>query len=268
MSEPDMDLGLKAFAISLARMIAKEPAILQILDEKDNRGHKRDWIELQESLSDPDALARFAINLEKEADKTEWSMLDIAAAKWAEYGWVIGDSLFKLDLWKHIPQTQAEADKICLHYIKRKELIQVWQDTTPVLPNHWNTFREARICFENKCYIACASLLISLIDGTLISSKANNQQENRKTGSVAQKRISDEILKDDTYRLPGLFHWELINLDTYIRLVFERANNFTNEPPRINRNFLHHGMNKRRVLRKDCIKLFLAYKRVLSYCKQ
>lgn len=263
----EIELGLKAFALSMARIIAKDPSVIDALEVATReKGTHLDWTDLKKKLSDPVALARFSENIDLDANNTEWTRLDQAAEKWAKYGWVIGDPLFKLDLWENIPQSQQEADKAALHYISKNDLFEIWQETSPIYANHRHIFTEACSCFENKCYTACASLLISLIDGTLISSKANTTQTNRKTGSVAQKRVSTEILKDDVYRLPSHFHWELINFDTYINNLFEHANNFADEPQRINRNFLHHGMSKRKVLRKDCVKLFIAYKHVLSYC--
>ncbi len=39
---------------------------------------------------------------------------------------------------------------------------------------------------------------------------------------------------------------------------FEDGHDFREEPKVINRNFIDHGMNQRRVRRKDCIQLFLA----------
>lgn len=264
----EITLSLKAFALSMARMIAEDPSIIDIFDATSKKREQHlAWMDLKEQLADPVTLARFSENISWDTNRTEWTELDQLAKKWAQYGWVIGDNQFSFDLWKKAPQSPQEADKIALQCFKGKGLKKIWQETLPNSSIHKQVFREACSCFENRCYTASASLLISLIDGTITSSKANTKRINRKTGSMAQEKVTNEMLKDETYRLPGYFHWELINLDSYIRTLFEHANNFTNEPTNINRNFLHHGMSKRKVLRKDCVKLFLAYKQVLLYCK-
>jgi len=40
-------------------------------------------------------------------------------------------------------------------------------------------------------------------------------------------------------------------------MLFDDAKDFRLEPKHLNRNFVNHGMAKRDVRRKDCIKLFL-----------
>lgn len=79
----------------------------------------------------------------------------------------------------------------------------------------------------------------------------------------ASERVIAEVSKDDMYSLMGLFHLELINYEAFLNTLFERANGFKIEFKRMNRNFMQHGMCKRKVLRKDCIKLFLAYRNIL-----
>ena len=44
-----------------------------------------------------------------------------------------------------------------------------------------------------------------------------------------------------------------INYESYIKTLFARADGFVTEPKNLNRNYLHHGMSKRKVLRRDCI---------------
>ena len=43
-----------------------------------------------------------------------------------------------------------------------------------------------------------------------------------------------------------------------LNTFFADGNDFRHEPDVINRNFIDHGMNRRRVRKKDCIQLFVA----------
>ena len=55
-----------------------------------------------------------------------------------------------------------------------------------------------------------------------------------------------------------------INLISCLYIFYESHQGFQNEPQNvINRNFIMHGMGHRKVLRRDCIQLFLLYYNVL-----
>ena len=76
--------------------------------------------------------------------------------------------------------------------------------------------------------------------------------------------MTEFISADSFYGSPGYLHLELINYKTCTGTLFESANGFRTEPDCLNRNYLHHGMSKRKVLKKDCIKLFIAYHKTLK----
>lgn len=264
----DIDPSLKAFAVSLSRYIAQDPEFLLELE----RIHKVDvdglgWIGLYQDLQDEDVAKRFSKNLNEKAAAHDWSDVESSYRAWGEYGWIADGTIARFGFWDKCPSTQVEADKLVLSKINKKYLEET---IVSIHEKRHNVavFSEACKCFEHKCYTACASLLISLIDGELISSKANWNFENKKTGSNANKRIVTDVSKDDNYGMPGFFHLELLNYESFINTLFERANGFDNEPKRINRNYLHHGMSKRKVLRKDCIKLLLAYRRTLNFANR
>ena len=46
------------------------------------------------------------------------------------------------------------------------------------------------------------------------------------------------------------------------------GDDFVKEPDVINRNFVGHGMNRRKVRRKDCIQLFLALYNVVDMTEE
>ena len=133
--------------------------------------------------------------------------------------------------------------------------------------NNREVYNEAITCFDNRCYTACASLLVSLIDAELIRCKTSLATKNKKTGLKAGERVVKNVARDDMYGLPGLYHLELVNYESYINTLFARADGFVKEPKSLNRNYLHHGMSKRRVLKKDCIKLLLAYHKTICFAK-
>lgn len=77
--------------------------------------------------------------------------------------------------------------------------------------------------------------------------------------------MTKDIFSDTNYSAPGSYHLELLNYSSFMNTLFESARGFRDEPGTLNRNFLHHGMSKRKVLKKDCLKLFVAYHKTLTY---
>lgn len=264
----DIDDSLKALAISLSRYIAEAPEFLfyLALTEKRDADNLSLLQNLFDELQDDEVEARFSKNIYQEANEYDWSAVEKAYSDWGRFGWIADTSLIGLGFWDKCPQTQAEADKLVLKKISKEALADL-RETIQKESNNLRLFNEACVCFDNRCYTACASLLVTLIDGELIRSRANALFNNKKTGSNAGKRIIKEASKDDFYGLSGYFHLELLNFESYIDTLFERADNFKKEPNRINRNYLHHGMSKRKILRKDCIKLFMAYHKTVRFAK-
>lgn len=261
--DPEISESLKAFASSTFRLAVKDPRILLLFEHLDkNEQDTGVWQSLYETLQDPENLEHFSKTTLKITDDHDWSGVEESYRNWGRYGWTVGRGIQRFGFWDKCPDSQFEADKKVLKTINKKVLSQILIECLEKTSNI-PVFDECCKCFDNKCYTACATLLISLIDGELIRSKANISFTNRKTGANASKRIIAEVSKDDMYGLMGLFHLELINYEAFLNTLFERANGFEMEPKRMNRNFIQHGMSKRKILRKDCIKLFLAYRNIL-----
>lgn len=55
------------------------------------------------------------------------------------------------------------------------------------------------------------------------------------------------------------------NLFACLNTVFANGGDFRKQPVVINRNFVAHGMMTRRVIRKDCVQLFLLYYNLLMF---
>ena len=256
--------SLKAIAISFSRALASNPEFYRSLSIFLNNDALSDQLEdLCDALAEPDKCNAFKLRLEDEAQKHNWTSLEQGYDLWGKFGWIIDSSIMSYELWQSCPNSQSLADKLVLSHIS-KSYFTFLQDRTHYHSTKKQIYAEACSCFNNRLYTACASLLISLIDGVLISRQSPNK-ENKKTGSKAANQITSNLLKESTYNLPGIFHLELINYKSFINELFKSGNNFVKEPPFINRNYIHHGMNKRKVLKKDCIKLFIAYYKTLSY---
>lgn len=262
-SDPHISDGLKSFAVSLIRLSIQDPRILLLLDKVDKNVEKTDiWKLLYDDFQNPESQEKLTKVLAKIVDDHDWDNIEKSYDSWGRFGWVVNHHLYPIGFWDDCPKSQIEADKKVLKTINKKVLSEIKLECLEKTRNI-PVFEECCKCFDNRCYCACASLLISLIDGELIRSKANYLLSNRKTGATAGKRIITDVSADDMYGLPGLFHLEILNYEAYISTLFESANGFSVEPERINRNFIHHGMSNRKVLRKDCIKLFLAYHKTL-----
>lgn len=258
---------IRAFAVSLGRFAAKDPSILlEVAKVAKSKDQALAWESLYHDLQDQECLTNFAIRSDELAKSYDWSNIEHAYYMWGLWGWITFD-ISKFKLWDNSPATQLEADRQVLKSFKKQDFLDCI-NYCKTYTHHVKVFDEAMVCFENKFYHACATLLISLIDGELISSHANSVLSNRKTGATAGSRLIKSVSKDETFGEPGLFHLELTNYNAFIDKLFERTDGFHTEPNNINRNFLHHGMSKRKVLRKDCIKLFLGYRKTLEYAQK
>lgn len=254
--------SLRAFTITAFRLIAKNPKLaLYFAQECKNKEEISGWEELYDALKDPEFNARFSRNTELGAKCFNWSNVEASFCMWGKYGWVTDGQLMSVDLWSECPPNQVEADKFVLSRMKKLYMLEMYAEVEQLTANK-KVFNEACDCFDSKLYTACASLLLSLIDGALIRAQ-EGKHENKRTGAGTEKRVAEEVSKDSAYSLPGYFHLELLNYNAFIQTLFESGNGFKKEPDHLNRNYLHHGMSKRKVLKKDCIKLFVAYRKTL-----
>ena len=258
----ECDDFFKAFAVSFCRAAIETPELLlKVYEDQGLVGYKELFEEFKD-MSDSDYALQ---NINNYAKEYNWETIEKTCSKWGEYGWIANPHIVPFGFWGNFPNSQVEADQLVMRAIDKKQLFKLKSELFE-LTNDSRIFTEAMLCFENKCYTACASLLIALIDGELIRSSYLSN-ENKKTGARASKRVVEKVAKDEQYGLPGLFYLELLNYQMFINILFERANDFKKEPRHINRNYLHHGMSKRNVLKRDCIKLLLAYRQTLYYSK-
>lgn len=262
-NKSDLAQVSEALYATLLLTVVAEPDILNTFIEKDPRPQKT-WEKLKLDLSTEQAREDFAQKIEKWIEARDWSRAESVMQQWGKYGWVLMPDVIPVHKWEICPHSQEEADEYMLNQfdsIGMQELI----NTIGAESNKSSLVDEAVKCFKNECFTACASLLLSLIDGTLISSFVNEQYENKKTGKIAGQRIINETDKNIYFFIPGIFGLQSTNFRTYIAQLFESANNFSDEPECLNRNFFHHGMSKRQITRVDCVKLFLAYLQAIRF---
>lgn len=119
---------------------------------------------------------------------------------------------------------------------------------------------EAKQCYINKEYRACALVITSLIDKLLILEQKEFSEDNSiiKTGLGASKIILGKIGDYNIEETGEGLYLSLISIATFLNIFFERTNNFENDKRIINRNMLMHGMWTNDITQIDCMKLFLA----------
>lgn len=181
------------------------------------------------------------------------------------YGWTLPPTATWFDI-TIIPQNQSEANQIMSSYITASNIASLLD----VIRNEKRVkrpdFEEAVFCYKNRKYKACAMLLFSLIDGIYLHTQpsSNTLNQYRKVGAKGILRFQKDLQTSN--KEPWLFSSLLeINVISCLSSIYKAYNSFNNEPTNIiNRNFVMHGMGNRKVLRRDCIQLFLLYYNVLN----
>ena len=181
------------------------------------------------------------------------------------YGWTLPPTATWFDITT-VPQNQSQANQIMSAYITASNiasLLDVLRDEKRVKRPD---FEEAVFCYKNRKYKSCAMLLFSLIDGIYLHTQPslNTLNQYRKVGIKGISRFQKDL--QDSNKEAWLFSSLLeINVVSCLSSMYKGYNSFNNEPTNIiNRNFVMHGMGNRKVLRRDCIQLFLLYYNVLN----
>lgn len=203
-----------------------------------------------------EGLSRSLKDLSNYQKQINWDAWQQSYELWGYYGWaVIGHAPFHFN--NRPPENQIEADKRALNYFKKADLIVFWSDLKnyPFSKQKIADIDEAIYCFNAKSYKACSMLVCALIDGVCIRDQGGEGKLNVGVGAVS--KINKKFKKTPYGSTKGFIFLYYRNLFQCLFTLFEQTNDFKKEPPRYNRNFVDHGMSKRKVLRKDCIKLFL-----------
>lgn len=183
--------------------------------------------------------------------------------KWGKLGWTIIPSA-PIKLFNSDPTSIDDAHKMAMKFCSTKDMEELFAQLRTQKIKQAD-LESAIFCYKNQQYKACALLLFGLLDAKLIRKQPKREGGKRPSGNRAVKKIKDKF--EAEHSIEDLFFLALdyINLMTCLDTFFADGNDFVNEPSVINRNYVNHGMNARRVRKRDCIQLFLVLHNLLSF---
>ena len=189
--------------------------------------------------------------------------LEASYRAWGTMGWSVLPHA-PMGSFNEAPTNIKEADKIALQYFNRAGIESLFEELQ-IKSIKKEDLNSAMYCFEQKQYKACSLLLFGIMDSKLIRLQPRAQDKNRrKVGNKAVLKLEEKFKEkaDTEYFLFHILYYS--GLIECLHTFFADGNDFRKEPMVINRNFIDHGMNRRSVRRKDCIKLFLALNNLLE----
>lgn len=191
--------------------------------------------------------------------------LEESNEQWGRLGWTLPFNA-PLRYFDVPPDTNIkEAHKRIMVFFKTKEdITNLHKCIRRYYPNN-SDFESAVFCFENRQYMACALLLFALIDSKLIGIQDKSTHLKTGMGAIKNLEIEKQKLENEGALI---FCLHSINLFSCLMEMFQNTKDFTTKPQVINRNYLAHGMSKKRVLRRDCIQLFLVLANLSFFIKR
>lgn len=191
-------------------------------------------------------------------DEEELAQRIAAYQAWGSYGWTMpGNAPWQL--FDTPPNSQKEANRIVMQYCHKQDIEQVFADLETKKHVRKSDLREAKFCFDHGKYKACTMLLFSMIDARLIRLVGTCGTKKRPIGKKAAINLINHIQKeyDDAHRIFFVLRFE--NLRTCYECIFKYGDDFRNQVPNINRNFVSHGMRWKAVTKTECIQVLLLY---------
>lgn len=187
---------------------------------------------------------------------------------WGQFGWTMFPHA-PLDFYKNAPKSQKEANEKALVYCRKEYMQSLFADIQKLKGVNKGDFEEAIFDYNNHKYKSCAMILLSLIDAKLIRMQKKEDRKkyngSRKNGIAAIKAIETHVEGERNISSTLLFLLSYSKLFACLKAIFEYGEDFKNQPNLPNRNFIGHGMLTRKVLRRDCIQLFLLYYNLLEF---
>lgn len=169
-------------------------------------------------------------------------------------------------LMNSYPEKEQEADRMMMKYLSSTQMNRLFVDLVQMTIISCD-LEEAIYSYKHKQYKACSLMLFSIIESIMIRSfPVKNEKGKQKIGGSLAKAIS-KMLKDhcSQYTNPRYIFYYYCLLSCLVTF-FEYAGDFTlEEKHTINRHYVSHGMNKRKVCKKDCIQLFLVLYNLCDY---
>lgn len=197
----------------------------------------------------------------------DWDALTDSYKKWGEYGWtLIGRA--SLSFYAEFPKSSLEADKKAMQYFKGLGIKHLFNDLRKKQKIRKNDLESVFFCFEKKQYKACAMLLCALIEAPLIKLQPIDLKDKRKVGLSAVIKLKQGKATARSVDDGKILYLSTANTISFLMSLFAETGDFKNEKNCINRNFINHGMSRREVRRKDCIKLFLGLYNTVNFVEK
>ena len=184
--------------------------------------------------------------------------------RWGELGWTWFQDA-PMDLYDNPPLDIKDANARVKYLCSTQSLENIFNQLRAQKIRQ-EDLESAIFCFRNRQYKACALLLFGLIDAKMIREQPRNEGK-RSVGvkAVKQLRTHFEENEDKQALYTVLFR---NNLFACLETIFAYGNDFREEPNVINRNFLNHGMNRKRIRKRDCIQLFLVLNNLMQFLSE
>lgn len=186
---------------------------------------------------------------------------------WGSYGWTTMPDL-PLYGFSECPIDIREANNLALSYCKKRDIEALFDSLRDIKIVKTTDLEEAIFDFQHGRYKSCALILFSLIDAKLIRLQPrdkNPKGKYRAVGKNAAEIVMNNIKNEQDLERRFLLLLDYENLFACLNTVFAKGEDFRKQPIVINRNFLAHGMMTRKVIRKDCVQLFLLYYNLLMF---
>ena len=193
--------------------------------------------------------------------------LRVAYKAWGSYGWTTMPNL-SLAGFSDCPVDIKEANKLALSYCTNKDMDKLFDILRDMKGVKKSDLEEAIFDFEHKQYMSCALVLFGLIDAKLIRLQKKDKDSKgkwREVGKSAANIVLDKIKSEQDLEKKFFLLLDYENILSCLNTVFARADDFRKQPLVINRNFVDHGMMTKKVIRKDCVQIFLLYYNLLMF---
>lgn len=194
--------------------------------------------------------------------------LRLSHKTWGKYGWTQPPSAPNTFL-NRPPIDRKDANAKALVHCKNSDMEELFSALLNLPHVKKSDVNEAIYTFKSRQYKACALILFSLIDARLIrlqrKEDRREKDKRRAVGKWAAKKLFERIEKEQDIHKKTFMLFSHENIFNCLLTVFADAKDFKIQPDEINRNFLGHGMLTRKVVRKDCVQLFLLYYNLLDY---
>lgn len=250
--------SLKAISESMAKIVT--PSVIENITKMTvlvSKSFERITINIAEMLKD---IKLPTISEERKAE------LIISYKAWGTYGWTMMPNM-PLRGFGDCPVDIKEANKIALKLCTGREMERLFDILRGMDGVKKTDLEEAIFDFKHKQYKSCALVLFGLIDAKIIrlQRKDNGPNGRRAVGKRAANKVMQKIKNEQNLEKRFFLLLDYENILACFNTVFADAEDFRKQPVVINRNFVDHGMMTKKVIRKDCVQLFLLYYNLLMF---